>query len=570
MNKKILLIITSICLLIGLTVPAAIMLLKSVNNDTPTTPEIRGPREEIVELDNIMLLGSFDKTRPFFENEYIDIDVETGESVNKFYDTLPELNNETNFQSLGGNTYANINGKTVTADAFYRVKNESASDPNVGVGLMLFQCIQYKIANPEEDVKIAFSTYRFSVTASVCVNPESRYYGYMRSLYTGNYDNNGFVRIAFMLAEAARMGIEVTIVGQLDSYAVKQYNSAGKLVKVAEPSYKDYFAEALASDCYDKYAEGKKVSDYMSFHPVEWSLADKGGTDMMHLKCLAVSHYLDTKGTEHGPAVWFSSSNLDANDYRGCNGNNGSQSGVIVSDHDKIFEITYNYIKLMAAYDGQEELYELRHLLGERNMEQVEMILAGREDEIPEGEQIVYMGSETDNVFELHFTPISALADDWDTVINPFCRYTEKLFNSEDYIIFAWNNPTYDNEFFVSRTMNEMIVEAFMTNRNIKNRITIKMYVFDVTKLYTLKVGEDLGFKLLTTNSGVHNKDLMFSYAENGERHYVSLLTSCNFHSGALYYQTNSILVIDETDQTGNGFFEALGVKSSSGAIVAD
>ena len=70
-------------------------------------------------------------------------------SVTPQYDKMPLANNPENFQGLGSTTYANINGKTVTAEAFYRVTNEGLNDPNNGMGLMIYQCIQYKRAHPE-------------------------------------------------------------------------------------------------------------------------------------------------------------------------------------------------------------------------------------------------------------------------------------------------------------------------------------------------------------------------------------------------------------------------------------
>ena len=100
-------------------------------------------------------LGSFDKSSPFFETVLPEIAKNIKEnnkhSISPYFDELPEANNPNNFQGLGTATYANINGKTVTAEAFYRLKNESLSDPNVGCGLMVYQAIQYKIAHPEAD-----------------------------------------------------------------------------------------------------------------------------------------------------------------------------------------------------------------------------------------------------------------------------------------------------------------------------------------------------------------------------------------------------------------------------------
>jgi hypothetical protein len=178
------------------------------------------------------------------------------------------------------------------------------------MGLLIYQCIQYKLAHPDEDVEIAFSTYRTSATAAVCVLPESKYYGYMRSLYTTNYDEHGFVRISYMLAEAARMGIKVTLINQLPSYSVKQYNpETGKLESRKEINFATYFQKALKTDCYNKYAEGKKVSDFMDFCVVGWTILDQD-VNMQHVKTCTVSHYLATDKTEHRNGVFYTTSNI--------------------------------------------------------------------------------------------------------------------------------------------------------------------------------------------------------------------------------------------------------------------
>ena len=124
------------------------------------------------------LIDETDVDKPFFEEVFPEVIKNIKESnthsVTPFYDKFPVLNNPENFQGLGHATYANINGKTVTAEGLYRLQNEGAHDPNVGLGIMIYQCIQYKIAHPEEDVEIYYANYRTSVTYSVCVVPESK------------------------------------------------------------------------------------------------------------------------------------------------------------------------------------------------------------------------------------------------------------------------------------------------------------------------------------------------------------------------------------------------------------
>ena len=528
------------------------------------------------------------ETNPFCENYYVEpinqnapffdvilpeiqknIKENNEHTISPYYDKMPLANNPENFQGLGSTTYANINGKTVTAEAFYRVSNEGLNDPNYGMGMLIYQCIQYKRAHPEEDVKITFSSYRTSVTAAVCVIPESKYYGYMRSLYGTNYDEHGFVRISYMLVEAARMGIEVTMVNQLTSYSVKQYNPVTKKLESRQHlNYNTYFQQALQSDCYDKYANGKKVSDFMNYAKVGWTVNDKTA-DMQHVKSAAVSHYLATDGTEHTNAVFFSSANLDENNYIGANGNNSSQSGVIVSDHDELFRVTYNYMQLMYQYRGQEDMFEFRKLVNEMNNEQIDLINSGRADEIPADEQIVYLGTEEDPVFELYFTPFGGGVDVWDTERNPISKYIDKLPLSTDYIELIWNEYGY-GECHVGDTMEKMVADAFCNNPNPNNKIAIRVSGFITDPIKELELGTEIGYRSIKSGSGIHSKDILLSYEENGVRHNVSLMTSCNFYPIAWNYRTNSLLVINETEESGGNFYKIFADKYSYGAVTND
>ena len=490
-------------------------------------------------------------------------------TVTPYYDKLPEANNPENFQGLGSTTYANINGKTVTAEGFYRLRNEGLHDPNCGMGLLIFQCLKYKQAHPEEDVKITFSSYRTSVTAAVCVIPESKYYGYMRSLYGVNYDEQGFVRISYMMVEAARMGIEVTLVNQLDSYGVTQYNPKKKaLEKRYNLKHKTYFSNAMDGDCYDSYEPGKKVSDFLNSVTVSWKVQDIT-SDMQHVKSASVSHYLATDGTEHKDAVYFGSANLDENNYIGANGNNSSQSGVVVSDHSELYRVTYNYMQLMTRYSGQEEMFGFRKFVNETNDKQIALINAGREDEIPKDEQIVYLGGENDKVFELYYTPFGGGADAWDTVANPICKYATKLSKSEDYVEVIWNEFGYGT-CHIGNTMSRMFEKAFCENPNPKNKISLRVDNFNSDEIQKLSLGSQIGYRSIKDGTNIHSKDILFSYVENGKRHNVSLLTSCNFYMIAFNYRTNSMLVINETEDSGGNFYNIFGEKYSYGMINND
>lgn len=517
------------------------------------------------------MIGATDQDAPFFDTILPAIAANIKEnnthSVTKYYDALPVANNPENFQGLGKATYANINGKTVTAEAFYRLSSDSLHDPNCGLGLLLYQCIQYKLKHPDADVKVTFSSYRTSATASVCVIPESKYYGYMRSLYGTNYDEQGFVRISYMLVEAARMGIEVTMVNQLPSYAVQQYDPVqNKLRSRKHISFKSYFNAALKTECYNSYVgEGKKVSDYFNCVNVDWTVNDQTA-NMQHVKSLTASHYLATDGTEHTSAVFFCSSNLDENNYKGGNGNGNSQSGVIVSDHDELYRVAYNYTQLMTRYAHQEGLQELRYKVNHMNEEQIALIRSGRENEIPRDEQIVYLGSETDKVFELYFTPLGGSVDAWDPVHNPVCNYIGKLPTSEDYVEFVSNQYGGANSYQVYG-IEQMLKKAFCDNPNPQNKFSVRITGLDTEAIQALKLGTEIGYRSIKSSNGIHSKDYIMTYQENGQRQYVSIMTSCNMGMIAFHYRTNSILVIHETEETGGEFYHIFGHKFSSGMI---
>ena len=513
-------------------------------------------------------IDPINQEKPFFDTILPEIkkniQVNNTHTVTPYYDAFPVANNPENFQGLGSTSYASINGEKVTAEAFYRLKNEGLNDPNCGMGLLIYQCIEYKRAHPQEDVKITYSSYRTSVTASVCVIPGSKYYGYMRSLYGTNYDEQGFVRIAYMLTEAARMGIEVTLVHQLDSYGVNQYDPTTKsLKKRANLKHKKYFEEASKGECYASYAPGKKVTDFLKSVSVEWKVEDMT-SDMQHVKSATVSHYLATDGTEHKNAVYFGSANLDENSYIGANGNNHAQSGIIVSDHSELYRITYNYTQLMTRYARQEEMFELRKYVNELNNKQIALINSGKESEIPNDEQIVYLGSKNDKVFELYFTPFGGSADAWDTTANPICKYVSKLPLSEDYVEVIWNEYGY-GDCHIGRTFSKMLEKAFCEKPNINNKISMRVDSIDTTEIQKLSLGSQIGYRSIKDGTGVHAKDILLSYKENGKRHNVSLITSCNFYMIAFSYRTNSLLVINETEDCDGDYYNLFAKRYSYG-----
>ena len=524
-------------------------------------------------LNSVINTYSYNSDSPFF-NEYMEnvYTLDNDSSIDVWFDTLPESTNRTNFSSLYTTTYNNINGKDVMVDTFYRHVGESLNDPNFGEGILIYQCIQYKVAHPDEDVEIYYASYRTSVTASVCVDRNSKYFGYMRSQFETEYDNHGFIRISFMLVEAARMGIKVVVVPQLNSYGVNQYSSsaAKKYASKAALSYKTYFNGSLSKNCYSQYANGKKVSDYFTFGQVDWDVETRG-EDMQHIKTCLVSNYLDKDGVKHDYGCFYTSSNLDENDYLGRNGNTGSQSGVIITNHFDIYNVTKNYLEKILQYKGVDDVMKFRNYVSYTQTQQVSLINQGLGDTIPLDKRLVYLGSENDDVFEMYFTPIPGPIAVWDKVNNPYCKYLSEMLSSTGPIVFTWNMPYNSCTKSFEFTVEDVICESFHKNKNPNNVLYMHFESFSADRYNDLIVGEDIGFLNVNKNLNkyIHSKDMVMSYEKEGERKYVSIISSCNFGFAPFWYRSNSILVIKETDKN-HGVYTSLGTVSTFGAITDD
>ncbi len=489
-------------------------------------------------------------------NDVFDLAVNSSNGyINSTYDKFPVLDNSSNFMSRGTTVFDNINGGRVTVDTFVYPKYSTAHNMTVGEALMIYQAMLYKKANPDEEVHIDIASYRFSVQTAVNINRNSRYFGYTRALANENYDEFGFVRVAYLLVSAAKMGIHVNVLAHRDAYPI---NSAGKL-----PSTFETYFDAYVNDyCDPEYAPYGTISDYLTFCYFDWTLSNggKGGTDMMHTKLCAVSHYLDMNGEVHKNAVWTSSSNLDGIYGAGYNANWKLQTATIISDHEDIYRVSVNYLRLMLNYSHQEGIIEFQNKMNVETTSQIDLILAGKGDDIPENERLVYLGSENDDVFELYFTPFGGDILSWSEIYNPYCKYFRELYNSEDYILFTWNAAEYSGTFPLAQQMEKMLIDAFHKNKNPNNKIYVNMESFDPTTFDDLVEGVDIGYKSINEWSlgAIHNKDLQFSYVKDGQRYYVSLLNSLNLHGGSMYYQSNFALVIKEKTCSENSVFSTV------------
>ncbi len=483
------------------------------------------------------------------------------EKINDIYGAFPKLDGASNFMSRQTTYFDEINGGTVSVDSFSYQPNNPANNPSVGEGILIYQTIMYKLKHPTEKVKLTLSSFRLSVAAAVCIDRNSRYFGYMRNLYGKEYDDYGFVRVAYLLVCAASVGVDVTVIGQIDGYPA----SSNDL------KLKDYFTNKLSDFCDIDYVDNGTLGDYLKYYNCDWTAYDENSaTDMMHTKTCTSSHYLDKDGQTHRNAVWISCMNLDGITDKGLNGNNGIQTAVLISGHEKIYTVTYNYVNIIAQYCGQERVIEFRERIIQTTKKQMDLFNEGRGELVPAEEQIVYLGTESDDVFELYFTPLGGDTFVWDTTYNPYCKYIDLLRKSDSYITFAWSNPKCSNDSQFYQAIEDSVAKAFHDNANIDNKLYLLMLGFDgAYKFNDLVVGETIGYMSIgkAAYGEPHNKDMLLSYSINGKRKYVSLLNSLNLHGGAMHYQSNSIIVIKEDVCDENSVFFTMANTTTKGLV---
>ena len=467
------------------------------------------------------------------------------------------------FLSRTATEYKNINGKTVSLYNFFIDSNEAGNNPNFPQAVLIYQCMRYKDAHPTENVSITVTSFHLSVYLAACLDPESPEYGNMKNLFDEDYSEDGYYRLSYLLVEAARKGIEVTVIGQIDASAVRMNDGTIR----PDGDFDAYFTSHLKDSA---YIEGKTVADFMTFRKAYWlSYGDKSAADMMHNKTLTVSNFIDNDGNEHGCAFWTGSINLDGIHESGANGNSGVQSAVVVVEHDELRRVAYNYTRLLANYCKQEEAVVFRKLVNQMNTEQIALINAGKASEIPADEQIVYLGTENDSVFELYFSSFGGAQNSWDTVNNPYCKYLSKLSPSVSdtgYIELIWNNVKYKQTFALTDMIIKYIANAFVANGRTDNTLSLHLPGMIVEDFADLTEGENIGtLSLNEYNIGYHIKDILLSYEENGERHYVTVYNSLNIHEGSMAYQTNTVLVVNETRATGNNNYVNYGIMTTPG-----
>lgn len=507
-----------------------------------TVNDIDGVQLENSNFQNNLDINNYSMNKQYSSNSEVDNifmlanEEPNEEIINDIYSSFPKIENTSNFVSRDTIIFDNINSCDITVDTFVYHKGKPDNNPNVAQGILIYQAMDYKRLFPNENVEIQISSFRFSISAAVNINRNSRYFGYMRALNGKEYDEFGFVRISYLLIMAAKMGINVTVIGQQDAYPTSSL----------DPNFYDYFNSKLNESTDHKYVSNQVVNDYLNYKYIFWtSYGDSAAADMMHNKLLTVNKYLDKDGQIKEYALWMGSSNVDGINIDGTNGHDNMQTAILITNHKELYQTSYNFIRLLTLYSKQEDIILFRNIIRDINKNQIEDISLNRS--INPDEQIVYLGSEEDNVFELYFTPMGGEINTWNEIYNPFHKYIRLLNNSSEYIWLSWNGPKYSH-YQVTTIMEKMIVNSFINNKNSNNRFVIDLPSFNYDDLKSIEIGKDIG--LLSTNKylygGVHNKDIQLSYEMDGQRYYTSILNSLNMHTGSMYYQTNQILVIKE------------------------
>lgn len=440
--------------------------------------------------------------------------------------------------------YDSINGKNVVVEGLYKKHAEKwVNNPDFAETLLVKQCVDYKKKHPNKEVHLSLASYHMSILAGACVDKTKPNFGQVKEMHNTDEDKDGYVRVVYQVIKAAKAGINCTLIG----HTVPTYEED----IVPDLPFNKYVQNHLNDLCDDKI---HVVGDYLRFKKCYWTVTEKAATDMMHLKSCMVSNYIDINGQEHDGSFWVSSQNLDTIMDDGRNGMDASQTGVVVSDHQIIANCIYNYTNILLDYCGQDDAAKFRTIIAQKNKEQINLLLSGKE--VPLTEQIVYLGSKQDDVFEFYFTPFDNNVGVWDSKLNPYCKYIDILSQADRNkpIELKWLNPNFvdDNEF--TTTLVKKIDNIFYKNGNRKNKLFLGFETNDSSNDFkNLVPGKNIGEKYIgdySKKTFFHEKDLIMSYYKNNIKHCVCIINTLNFHRGALYYQANTLLVIKENQKT--------------------
>lgn len=511
---------------------------ENTSGTTPVTPEPFVYDETKFVEERNSLLANLTETNEQY-NYYLNKDPSYDYSSYRRTDKTNE------FLSWGESTYNNINGNDVTTNFYYWPGNSQIDHPNVGIGLLLYRAIKYKLANPTLDNEVCITSFHYSVTAAVNLVKTSKYYGTMKSLDNEEMDRDGYVRITYLTAFAASIGIDVYVAPQLGATNPLDTTEA----------IDDYYLPLLNEPCSTKHGLSEhKIGEYLHYTRCKWVSYDgKSAADMYHIKTLLAKHYLGDDGVVHDNTVFTSSANLDSVYSDGTVGANISQTGLIVSDHEYLYRAYRNFVIYSSKYFNQDDIFEFRKDFKEEIIRQKAEISANGYQNIKET-MMIYKGSETDNVFEVLFSPFTEYMTTW-TDENPYCKYVDKLHNSKGAIRVYYTNPkTGFNADFLQTFLLRMI-KAYKVERakeEVEKSVLYSGSQSPESFFSEIVVGVNVGRKVLNHKDN-HQKDILFEYEEAGKRCSTLMLTTSNFHAGSNFYQVNSCLLVKQIEGVNSG-----------------
>lgn len=456
------------------------------------------------------------------------------------YSSYRRTDKTNEFLSWEESTYSNINGKDVTTNFYYWPGNSQIDHPNIGIGLLLYRAIKYKLANPTQENEVCITSFHYSLTVAVNLVKESQYYGTMKPLDDEMMDRDGYVRITYLTAYAASIGIHVYIAPQL---------GATNPLDTIE-GIDDYYLPLLNQPCSSKHGLGDhKIGEYLHYNRCKWVSYDgKSAADMFHIKTLLAKHYLGDDGLVHDNTVFTTSANLDSAYADGTSGGNISQTGLIVSNHEYLYRAHRNFIVYSSKYFNQDDVFEFRKDFKAEIARQKAEISANGYQNILDT-MMIYLGSEQDKVFEVQFAPSTEYMTSW-TNENPYCKYVDKLLNSRGAISLYFTNPKAGFNADILQTFLFRIIKAFKLERA-KEEIDKSVFYFNSPSPDSLfeeiVEGVNVGRKVFNHKED-HQKDILFEYEEAGKRCSTLMMTTSNYHAGSNFYQVNSCLLIKQIE----------------------
>ena len=401
----------------------------------------------------------------------------------------------------------------VRVELYSRVWHEKENNPVFVVGELVNKCINYKIANPEDDdVTIDFAIYRMEAETACYYIPGTRNYGKVTKLavdYTEDCE-----RISYSFIKAAKHGIEVKLLYHRDAVI-----SSRKLY--------DHFQKYMDEACF--FDETKKVSDFLEVRKAEWPL-DNMGSNQMHNKQLLISDYLDWDGKVYEDAVFTATSNVDAyneNTNLPISSKDWTHTGFTISNHEKIYLANVKYFDI--TFENYKNRFEF-----------VDVVMA----EHAKGDFDQGGLNYKDDKFECYFTPMpQTYTDLYDLENNPYAYYFERLKNAEGQIK-CHMNMYHPGTSSMMKRLAETLVEAFSNNTTPGNEFGLKQALgltadHEIYKML-LTIADEIGLEKMT-----HAKDTMMYFEETDE--YITITGSTNLHMGEFAAKSNTMIVFKES-----------------------